>query len=87
VTSLALPAFLESTASTDSFQAVMLGNAASTNDETREKFGTRWSTANTTQSPEGPLALKQSAWDKPLLDKTVADLLDRPPDQINQASL
>src|SRR6218665_693770 len=72
---------LASTASTDSLQAIMLGNAASTNDETREELKIRWSTASTTQSLEGPLALKQSAWDKPLLDKTVADLLDRQLDQ------
>src|SRR6218665_3886620 len=87
VTSLALPSFLASPASTDSIKALMLGNAASTKDKTREKLKTKWSTASTTQSLEGPLALKQSAWDKPLLDKTVADLLDRQPDQMNQARL
>src|SRR6218665_3056320 len=42
---------------------------------------------STTQSLEGPLAPKQSAWDKPLLDKIVADLLDRQPEQISQARL
>src|SRR6218665_236295 len=72
---------------TDSLQAIILGNAASTKDETREELNTKWSTASTTQSLEGPLALKQSAWDKPLLDKIVADLLDQQPDQINQARL
>ena len=36
---------------------------------------------------EGPLALKQLTLDIPLLDKTVADLLDQQPDQINQARL
>src|SRR6218665_1217535 len=87
VTSLALPAFLASAASTDSLQAIMLGNAASTKDETREELKIKWSTASTTQCLEGPLALKQSAWDKPLLDKTVTDLLDRQPDQTNQARL
>src|SRR6218665_2230313 len=81
------PAFLASVASTDSLQAIMLGSAASTKDETRKELKIRWSTASTTQSLQGPLALKQSAWDKPLLDKTVADLLDRQPDQINQARL
>src|SRR6218665_27031 len=87
VTSLALPAFLASATSTDSIQAIMMGNAASAKDETREELKPRWSTASTTQSLEGPLPLKQSAWEKPLLDKTVADLLDRQPDQINQARL
>src|SRR6218665_1570806 len=81
------PAFLASAASTDSLQAIMLVNAASRKHEIREELKFRWSTASTTQSLEGPLALKQSAWDKPLLDKTVADLLDRQPDQINQARL
>src|SRR6218665_91103 len=61
------------------------GIAASTKDETREELKTKWSTASTTQNFEGPLALKQSAWDKPLLDKIVADLLDRQPEHISQA--
>src|SRR6218665_887021 len=87
VTSLALPAFLASAESTDSLQAIMVGNAASTKVETREELKTKWSTASTTQSLEGPMALKQSAWDKPLLDKIVADLLDRQPEQISQARL
>src|SRR6218665_3051344 len=82
-----IPAFLASAASSDSLQAIMLGNAASTKDETREELKTKWCTASTTQSLEGPLALKQSAWDKPLLDKIVADLLDRQPEQISQARL
>src|SRR6218665_358684 len=85
VTSLAIPAYLASAASTVSLQDIMMGNAASTIDEIREELKIRWSTASTTQSLEGPLPLKQSAWDKPLLDKTVADPLDRQPDQINQA--
>src|SRR6218665_838689 len=41
VTLLALPAFLPSTASTDSLQAIMLENAASTEDETREDLKIR----------------------------------------------
>src|SRR6218665_913023 len=41
VTSLALPAFLASAASTDSLQAIMLGDAVSTKDETREELKTR----------------------------------------------
>src|SRR6218665_1744005 len=67
--------------------APSLGNAASTKDETREELETKWSTASTTQSLEGPLVLKQPAWDKPLLDKIVEDLLDRQPEQTNQARL
>src|SRR6218665_2702556 len=63
------------------------GNAASTKDETREELKTKWSTASSSQSLEGPLALKQPAWDKPMLDKIVADLLDRQPDPISQARL
>src|SRR6218665_1680069 len=46
VTSLALPAFLASPASTDSLQAIMLVNAASIKDETREELKTKWSTAS-----------------------------------------
>src|SRR6218665_1367078 len=48
------------------------------------KVKTIRSTASTTHSS---LALKQSACDKPLLDNTVADLLDRQLDQTNQARL
>src|SRR6218665_2174885 len=81
------PAFLTSAASTDSPQSTMLGSAASTPEKKREEQKTRWSAASSAQNPEGSLAFKQQAWDKPLLDITVADLLGRQPDPTNQARL
>ena len=86
VTSLALPAFLASAASTDLLQSTMLRDAATANPQ-REALQARWREDSATQCPEGGLAHRQSAWDKPLIDKVVSSLHARLPDPTNQARL
>ena len=64
VSSLALPAFLASAASTLSLQASILSNHPCPSDFFSETFQARWS-ASYGSPPPGELTSKQSAWDRP----------------------
>ena len=86
VTSLALPAFLASAASTDLLQSTMLGEAALTDGRCGAQMAL-WHGAVAALRPEGDLAHRQSAWDGPLIDVVVSDLYARLPDPKNQARL
>ena len=86
VTSLALPAFLASAASTDLLQSTMLGNIVSV-DPHKEQQLARWLEAGGAQCLEVGLAHKHSAWDRPLIDKVVSGLHTRLFDPTNQARL
>ena len=86
MTSLALPAFLASAASTDLLQSTMMEEATPA-DQRRELQLTSWLEASAARQPEGNLASKQSAWDGPLIEGVVSDLFARMSDPKNQARL
>ena len=86
VSQLALPAFLASAAGTDRLQSTMLSNMASP-DPQWEMALARWQEIGSSQRPETGLAHRQSAWDRPLLDRIISDLRSRLPDPGHRARL
>jgi len=86
VTSLALPAFLASAASTDLLQSTMLGETAEADPQCFKQLA-MWIGAGAERRPEGSLAHRQSAWDRPLIDGVVSGLCARLSDPKNQARL
>lgn len=85
VTSLALPAFLASAASTRALQSSMLGSTWSDVDELVQKMERMWCNESQTMRPDNEAAYKQSSWDKPLLQKAADELSNIQTDPYHQA--
>src|SRR5262249_33517888 len=75
VSSLALPAFLASAAGTAPLQASILAKCNATPDNTLASNIELWSSRSEAPVPEANHTKKQSAWDRPFIEKAIS-LLD-----------
>src|SRR5688572_11149224 len=86
-TSLALPAFLASAASTLPLQTLILNSLNLTPDTHFEAMTSEWRSKTDFNDSENMPTNKQALWDKPLLEQTLKTLLQDTIDPYNTARL